>query len=90
MSSITGSGPLDFFFDMLFSFLQSIQNLLMQSLLSATIIGKSQGDLEGCIIFAADISFTAMSTIGHIAKGVLYGFSFIGGWLPVQYPSESY
>ena len=45
MLSMTGSGQLDFF-EMLFNFLRSVQNLLVQSFLSMTTIGKLQGDLD--------------------------------------------
>ena len=82
MSSITGNGQLDF--EMLFNFLMSVQNLLVPSFLSMTIIGKLQGDLDGHITFAANISFTALATIWCLAKGVLYGLNLIGGWLPVS------
>ena len=30
------------------------------------------------------MSFTALSTVGCLAKGVLYGLNLIGGWLPVS------
>ena len=83
MLLMTGSGQLDLF-EMLFSFLKSLQNLLVPSFLSMTTIGKIQGDLGGHIIFAANISFTALSTIGCLAKGVLYGLSLKGGRLPVS------
>ena len=82
MSSMAESGQLDFF-GMLFSFLKSVQNLLMPSFLSTTTLGKLQGDLDRCII-AANISFTALSSTGCLAKGVLYGLNFIGRWLPVS------
>ena len=84
MSSINGSGQLDFF--EMFNFLKSGQNLLVPSFLSMTIVGKIQGDLDGCIILAANMSFTALSTIGCSAKGVLYGLNLIDGWLPVSIP----
>ena len=69
---------------MLFNFLKSVQNLLVQSFLSVTTTKKLQGDLDGHIKFAADISFIALSTTEHLAKGVLYGLNLIGGWLPVS------
>ena len=56
----------------------------MPYFLSTTTIGKLQGALEGCIMFAANISFTALSTVGCLAKGILYGHNLIGGWLPVS------
>ena len=49
-----------------------------------TSTGKLQGDLHGCIIFAANMSFTVLCIIEHLEKGVLYGFNLIGGWLPVS------
>ena len=80
---MTGSGQPDFF-EMLFSFLKSVQNVSVLSILSTTTTGKLQGDLDGCTIFAAHISFTVLSTIRHLAKGALYGLNLIGGWLPVS------
>ena len=56
----------------------------MPSSWSTITIGKLKGDLGGCIMFAANISFTALSTIGCLAKGVLYGLSLIGGRLLVS------
>ena len=53
-------------------------------LLSIISIGKLQGYLDGYIILAADVSYTALSTIGCLAKGVLYHLNLIGGWLPVS------
>ena len=69
---------------MLFNFLKSVQNLLVPSFLSTTTTGNLQSYLDGYIIFAANISLTTLSTIGYLAKGVLYGFNLIGGWLPVS------
>ena len=69
MSSETGNGKLDFF-EMLFSFVKSVQNLLVPSFLSTTAIVNLWGGLYGCIIFGANISATALSTIGCLAKGV--------------------
>ena len=79
---MTASGQLDFF-QMLFSFHKSVQNLLVPSFLSTITIGKLQGDLGGCLMFAANISFTALSTIGLFTKRVLYGLNLIGEWLSV-------
>ena len=76
ISSITGRGQLDCF---VIFFLKSVQNLLDPFFLSTTTMGKLQGDLEGCIMLAANISSIALSTIFLLAKGVLYGFSFMGG-----------
>ena len=53
MSSMTGSGQLDFF--EMFYFLKSAQNLLVPSFLLTTTTGRPQGDLDECIIFAANI-----------------------------------
>ena len=64
---------------MLFSFLKQVQNLFVPSFLSTTITGKLHSDLNACM-FAANIEFTALSTTGHLAKGVLYGLNLIGGW----------
>ena len=36
------------------------------------------------MIFAANVSFMALSTIGCLAKGVLYGLNLIGEWIPVS------
>ena len=80
MSSITESG----FFEMLFNFLKSVQNILVPSFLSMTTIGKLQGDVDGHIIFADNMSFTVLSTTGCVAKGVLYGLNLIGEWLSVS------
>ena len=67
MSLMTENGQQDFF-EMLFSFLKSIHNLLVPSFLSTTTIGKHQCDLDGHIIFAANISFTARSTNWTLGK----------------------
>ena len=82
MSSMADSGQLDFF-EMLTSFLKYAKNLSVPSVLSETT-GKFLDDLDECIIFAANISFTAFPTIGCLAKGVLYGLNPIGGWVPVS------
>ena len=68
---------------MLFSLLKSVQNLLVLSFLSATTIGKLWGDLDECVLFAFNI-LTALSTIGCLTKGFLYGLNLIGGWLVVS------
>ena len=86
MSSMIGSGQLHLL-KMLFSFLKSIQNLLVVSLFVLVVkrtIGKLQGDLDGCMIFAANMSFTTMSKIGCLAKGVLYGLNSRDECLPVS------
>ena len=80
---MTGNGQLDSF-EKLFSFLRSVQNLLVPSILSTTTIERLQGDHDGHIMFATNISFTALSTIRCFTKGVLYSVNFIGGWLPVS------
>ena len=82
LSPRTESGQLDFF-EMLFSFLKSVQNLLVSSFLSTPTIGKLQGDMDGQIIFTANISFTALSTIACLAKGVLHSLNLMHGWLIV-------
>ena len=84
MSSMTGCDQLDFF-GMWFSFLISVQNLLVPSFLSVNHYREVPG-LSGWMhnIFAANISFTALSTIGCLAKGVLYGLNLTGGWSSVS------
>ena len=67
MSSITGGGQLDLL-QMRLSFLKSVQNLFDPPFLSTTTIWKLQGDLEGCIILAASISFIALSTVALFEK----------------------
>ena len=83
MSSMTGGDQLDFF-EMTLSFLKSVQNLLVPSFLSTTTINKLWGDLDGHVIFAANISITALSIIGCLATGVQYGLNLIAGWLPLS------
>ena len=56
---MTGSDPLDVF-EMFFTFLESVINLLEPSFLSITTIEKLQGYLDGCIIFAANISLNCL------------------------------
>ena len=75
MLSMTQSGQLDFA-EMLFNFLKSVQNLLMPSMKSTTMIGELQGDLVGFIIFATSISVTVLSTIGMLGKRSLVWSQF--------------
>ena len=43
--------------------------------------GKLLGNVDGCIIFAANISFTALPTIGHLAKGFCFVCSQLNRWM---------
>ena len=52
--------------------------------LSATTIGNLQGHLDAHIILAANMSFTALSTVYTFGKGSSVCVNLIGGWFPVS------